>query len=70
MLEIAYGIQDLHKKGIVHRDIKLANILMSDSTPLARASIADFGCATKLQSPTDTLTWRIGTKGYTAPEIL
>ena len=43
---------------------------MSDSSPQARASIADFGFATKLQSPTDTLTWRVGTKGYTAPEIL
>ena len=29
ILEIAQGLQDLHQMNIVHRDIKLANILMS-----------------------------------------
>ena len=33
VLEIATGIQDFHRIGIIHRDIKLANILMSDSSP-------------------------------------
>lgn len=70
ILEIAQGLQDLHQRNIVHRDIKLANILMSDKSPGAKAHIADFGCAAKLGSATDTLTWRIGTEGYTAPEIV
>lgn len=55
---------------IVHRDIKLANILMSDSSAQARATIADFGSAAKLTSANDTLVWRIGTEGYTAPEMI
>lgn len=33
ILDLAKGIQDLHQMNIVHRDIKLANILMSDSSP-------------------------------------
>ena len=68
--QIAEGIQDLHHLRIVHRDIKLGNILMSDMSANASACIADFGSATKLESPTDTLTWRIGTKGSIAPEII
>jgi len=70
ILQIAQGIQDLHRLRIVHRDIKLANILMSDDSPDASVCIADFGSSTKLRSRSDTLTWRIGTTGFTAPEII
>ena len=68
--QIAQGIQDLHHLRIVHRDIKLANILMSDTSPEASVCIADFGSATKLRSRSDTLTWRIGTTGSIPPEII
>ena len=33
ILDIARGIKGLHERCIIHRDIKLANILMSDSGP-------------------------------------
>ena len=70
ILDIAQGIKGLHERRIIHRDIKLANILMSDSGPSAKACIADFGVAAKLKSASDTTKWRIGTVGYTCPEIL
>ena len=70
ILQIAQGVQDLHRLRIVHRDIKLANILMSDAGPEASVCIADFGSATKLRSSSATLTWRIGTSGSTPPEII
>lgn len=43
---------------------------MSDFTETAELRIADLGSAVKLSSPTDTVTFKIGTPGYVAPEIL
>lgn len=42
---------------------------MSDDSLNARAVIADFGSAAKLQSPEETLRWRVGSTGYIAPEV-
>lgn len=54
----------MHGKGVVHRDLKLENILVDDKLNL---KVADFGFATfrnvhKLKSYK-------GTKTYMAPEI-
>ena len=35
----------MHKKRIVHRDIKTDNIMISDDTPEAEAKMVDFGTA-------------------------
>ena len=43
---------------------------MSDYGEEAKVRIADLGSAYKLQSPTDTSSFKIGTPGYVAPEIL
>ena len=48
--DIAVGLSNLHKRNIVHRDIKMGNILMSDKSLAASACIADFGIALKLKS--------------------
>lgn len=50
--EIAYhvllGIEHLHSLGIVHRDLKLDNIVMTDNTNSSLPIIVDFGLATVL----------------------
>ena len=43
---------------------------MSDYTANAQVRIADFGSAFKLKSRDSFGTFRIGTPGYTAPELL
>ena len=48
--DIAVGLSTLHKRNIVHRDIKMENILMSGKGPNASACIADFGLTHKLKS--------------------
>lgn len=48
--DVAVGLSCLHKRNIVHRDIKMGNILMSDISPAASACIADFGTAHRLKS--------------------
>lgn len=68
--QVGLGLKGLHERLIVHRDIKIENILMSDFSSNAKVRIADLGSAVKLSAITDTSTFSIGTPGYIAPEIL
>ncbi|KAJ7577245.1 kinase-like domain-containing protein, partial [Mycena floridula] len=68
LYEIAQGIAYLHSQGVVHGDIKGANILIDDGW---HPRLADFGLtilvdATRQNSTTD----HGGTIRYTAPELL
>lgn len=42
-LQLADALTYIHKLGIVHRDIKLENIIMSDRTEKSIPKFADFG---------------------------
>jgi len=46
MQEIMSGLAHLHENGIIHRDLKLGNILLTEST---QAKIGDFGLATRIE---------------------
>ena len=55
--------------GIVHRDLKLENMLMTDRTDKASIKIADFGLS-KFFAPGTVLSTMCGSPQYVAPEIL
>ncbi len=59
----------MHSFGIAHRDMKLENIMMTDSSDKAVLKIVDFGLA-KLLGPHEKATDSFGTITYAAPEIL
>jgi serine/threonine protein kinase len=55
--------------GVVHRDLKLENIMMTDDSETAVPKIIDFGLARVLH-PGETSAEPFGTLGYVSPEVL
>lgn len=68
-LQICRGLQFLHSKGIVHRDINPNNILVKDSV----VKISDFGLGFRPNNDQSRITssgyGEFGTPGYIAPEL-
>lgn len=62
-------MQYLHSFGIVHRDLKLENVMMSDQTDDAIPKIVDFGLS-KIIGPNEKAREVFGTVGFIAPEVL
>ena len=64
--QIILGIRHIHSKNIVHRDIKLENILIDLNN---NVKICDFGIGKVLKSYDELLYDKCGTPMYMAPEI-
>ena len=70
--QIGAGLSAAHIAGILHRDIKAANIILDDFGEMVHACVTDFGLARAALSETTALTIGgvAGTPGYMAPELL
>lgn len=65
--QLVKGIQYIHSKRVVHRDLKLGNLFLNASMQL---KIGDFGLSEIVNENNDKLTSLSGTPNYIAPEIL
>lgn len=69
MYQLASGIKYLHQYGILHRDIKPDNIMLSDITEGASVKIMDFGLS-KIMGPQEKVADGYGSLSFVAPEVL
>ena len=67
MKQVFRGLRYLHSNFIVHRDLKVSNLLMTDK---GCVKIADFGLARYYGLPLKPMTPKVVTLWYRAPELL
>ena len=67
MKQTLQGLAYLHSRFIVHRDLKVSNLLMTDK---GCVKIADFGLARYFGLPYKQMTPKVVTLWYRAPELL
>ena len=66
LADAARGLAHAHEQGIVHRDVKPANILLTRS---GKAKVADFGLARAIDHSSMTTAGKVlGTAAYMSPE--
>ena len=67
MVQLIKALKYLHSHRVIHRDLKLGNLFLTDKMEL---KVGDFGLATKLDFEGERKRTVCGTPNYIAPEIL
>ena len=65
--QVLQALVYLHKKKVIHRDLKLQNFLLGENNVL---KVADFGLSAQLEDDDDKRMTICGTPGYLSPEVI
>eukprot|EP00602_Paraphysomonas_sp_CaronLab_P002997 CAMPEP_0185032234 /NCGR_PEP_ID=MMETSP1103-20130426/20169_1 /TAXON_ID=36769 /ORGANISM="Paraphysomonas bandaiensis, Strain Caron Lab Isolate" /LENGTH=586 /DNA_ID=CAMNT_0027568055 /DNA_START=54 /DNA_END=1814 /DNA_ORIENTATION=+ len=70
--DVIHALDDMHKRGYLHRDLKLENIMLVNDSEDSPVKIIDFGMVVKLPEGEKYFKSQgvQGTRGYVAPESL
>ena len=68
--QLLTALKYCHERGVVHRDVKLENVMLPSAFDQAKIKLGDFGLGTFCTATQETLTERCGTPLYIAPEVL
>ena len=66
-LQMVRAVMFIHQHNVIHRDLKLGNILISEDMHI---KICDFGLSTRIRSVGEKRKTVCGTPNYIAPEVL
>lgn len=64
-IQLTLAINELHKKNIMHRDIKAKNVFLPS---YSRIALGDMGCSKHLKA--DLTRTQVGTPYYMSPELM
>ena len=67
MLQIIAAVEYIHSKNVIHRDLKIGNLFISEKMEI---KLGDFGLASKLDFEGQKRKTICGTPNYIAPEVL
>ncbi len=65
-VQLCLAIRHIHRKKVIHRDIKLQNVLLTSEDDI---KLGDFGISKLLESTGDFAKTSLGTPYYLSPEI-
>ena len=68
LAQTADGLAAVHAAGVIHRDVKPQNVLVTERDGWTTALLSDFGIARAVEGATQTQL--IGTPAYLAPEVI
>ncbi len=66
-VQLMAGLEYMHNNGVIHRDVKLENVLFSED---GNMKLLDFGFSVLCRDPNKKLKIFCGTPSYMAPEIV